>query len=255
MNELNTVFQAEIFAITKAATALEALGATNEDVTNIYVDSQAALMALDNRIVNQETVRNCIGVLNRLGLTRQVVLHWIKAHVGHAGNERADLLAKQGTEGGDRTDLPIPVSHFKATVKTAVYEKWDARWKNSGSCRQTKLFFPSVRNEKRSEDMMRLDRLELGKAVQFITGHGYLNYHMNLVHKSLHGEVLCRLCEEEKEDAWHLIAVCPRLTTSRLETFSSFLLDQIPPNWSISQLTSFLNGTLIGDLLVQRGVE
>ena len=59
--------------------------------------SRAALGALAKQTVAAKTVWECHLALQSLaGQTSNITLGWIKAHVGHLGNERADDRAKEG---------------------------------------------------------------------------------------------------------------------------------------------------------------
>jgi hypothetical protein len=57
----------------------------------------------------------------------------------------------------------------------------------------------------------------------------------------------CRLCLEDEETSWHVIA-----DIKRWEIFHLPIINN-PPNWSIKQVTRFLRESSIGDLLDQMG--
>ena len=89
-----TVYQGEVFAVDRAVTRLLALpGAENVD---IYIDNQATILSLTKPECKSKTAYTCRLELIELGSTRQVKLHWVRAHVGHELNEMADKLAKSG---------------------------------------------------------------------------------------------------------------------------------------------------------------
>ncbi len=60
----------------------------------ISSDSQATLLALNTLELTSQLVARCVEGLNQLGQDNTVVLHWVKAHVGHELNDAADALAK-----------------------------------------------------------------------------------------------------------------------------------------------------------------
>ena len=91
-----TVFQAEVFAVHKAADMVAEL--EFEPEVHFYVDSQAAIFAITSVKCTSVTVYQCIKaiqVLIRRG--SKVIIHWVKAHDGNKLNEEVDRLAKFGT--------------------------------------------------------------------------------------------------------------------------------------------------------------
>ncbi len=60
------------------------------------MDSQAALLALDNMEIHSYLVWECVQALGELGRHDEVSLCWVKAHMGYKLNEEADALAKEG---------------------------------------------------------------------------------------------------------------------------------------------------------------
>ena len=97
----------------------------------------------------------------------KITLHWIKAHVGHEGNERADSLTKQGTSlvippvsppnNPNILPTPIPLSHVKKLSRERSLAKWNSQWDKSSHCRQTKIFSPKV-DPLKSGHLLRLNR-------------------------------------------------------------------------------------------------
>ncbi len=61
-----------------------------------FVDSQAALLALDTMEIHSYLVWECAQSLGEFGKHNEVILCWVKVHVGHELNEEADALAKEG---------------------------------------------------------------------------------------------------------------------------------------------------------------
>jgi ribonuclease HI len=62
----------------------------------ICCDSQAVLLALNHPETKAKTVLVTMMALDKLAVRQRVSLSWIKVHVGIAGNELSDQLAKQG---------------------------------------------------------------------------------------------------------------------------------------------------------------
>lgn len=120
-------------------------------------------------------LKNTKDALNKCSLMNFVTLRWCKAHVGHPGNERADELAKEGSQ-KDIISFGTPEVSGKCLrkeIKILVELYWDKDWEENQPCRQTKLFFPQTHKES-SAAVCRFGRRAFGVMVQFITGHNFL---------------------------------------------------------------------------------
>ena len=82
--------------------------------------------------------------------------------------------------------------------------------------------------------------------VQLITGHNYMKRHEALVNRTEDSE--CRLCLEDDETSFHIIAECPALARQRLMSLGRIILGK-PLQWTIKEITSFLREAPIGSLL------
>ena len=249
----NTVFQAEVVAIKSAAEWL--LENPNDSAEiHLYSDSQAALKALLSCTMSSKLVISTAQALDLLGRTKQVKLHWVKAHVGLPGNERADTLAKRGALNPDSVKVNPPAkprSLLRKTIQNLIDEEWSKIWTNRKDCRQTKLWFPTI-NKNLSSQLFRLNRQQFSKYVQLITGHNFLKRHSFLLGESQDKE--CRLCLEDEETSSHIIADCPALARIRFGIFGAPFVT-FPLQWSLVQIATFLQEGNIGSLLDPRGTE
>ena len=94
-------------------------GIVNEKII-ILVDSQAAILAIQNSIVKSNTVLTCIKNLNILGKDNDVTIAWTPGHTGIQGNEKADILAKSGSAlncSGPEPFISIPYASCRAAIK------------------------------------------------------------------------------------------------------------------------------------------
>ena len=133
-----TVFQAEMTAIARAALAMIDVNITGRFV-NFYIDSQAAIKALDSYMIRLKSVADGKRILNKLSEQGNVVtLNWIPGHSGQPGNEIADHLAKRGLDLEDMGSEPrLPVS---GCVTKKVAERWKnnehtKKWEERSDCR------------------------------------------------------------------------------------------------------------------------
>ena len=102
------VFQAEVCAVMAAAKVLLELELAGSQI-DFLVDSQAALKSLLNPTTISDSVRNTKIVLNSLGQTNTIDLHYIAAHRGHKFNEVADANANRGRDMEELPEnIPLP---------------------------------------------------------------------------------------------------------------------------------------------------
>ena len=248
LGNTTTVFQAEVTAIAKSAQKLLDQGWENQTIT-FYSDSQASLAALDKLSVKSDTVEKCLNVLNALGKKNKVHLKWVKAHVGIHGNEVADFLAKRGSSLGDGPTDELLTPKVKQTNEINNYflKKWSKSWKDYNQARQTKIWFPTP-NCKKSLQLLKMGRKNLSRLVQFLTGHNKLKRHKN-IQNGVDNPQSCRLCEEEEESSFHVIAECPATQFYRRNIFQNNTALPNPPDWTVSQVDRFLKESPIGTML------
>ena len=136
-----TVFQAELLGIKIACEQL-----LNEFDTyrprdiKIFSDSQAAILALDSSEMTSLHVKETKNTLNTLATkVQRISVVWIKAQVGHEGNEEADRLAKIGTT---KNENQINVGTLQAEIKSEINKstqcKWDKKWQTYSKAKHTK---------------------------------------------------------------------------------------------------------------------
>jgi ribonuclease HI/retron-type reverse transcriptase len=275
LQEHNTVYQAEVTAIQKAAEHLYRLDERqHKKVTYILSDSRSALQALQKHWVSSKTLHKCIKSLNDLASKTEVRLRWIKAHVNHKGNEAADSLAKAGAVAymqdvnlnglvvEDLNEVPPPYSHLVNIVTKGVEKLWSERWieakKVDGSplYRQSKYFFKSPDKQK-AYNLLRTDRHTLGKTIQFITGHSFLKRHEGLMAQArdptLTPDITCRLCKKGEETPFHLVMECEELFVERRRLFRQQPDNPTDPDctvrWSARALIRFVSLDVINQML------
>ncbi|XP_055951673.1 uncharacterized protein LOC129987758 [Argiope bruennichi] len=153
----NTVFQAEILALYKAAEFLKSTSATS----TIYVDNRASILAAKNPKSNNKCARKIFAILST---NANIKISWIKAHAGYAGNEKADRLAKQAADSDSPIQPePYPISFIKSSLRRNMLEKWQTEWDNGETGRLIYQLLP-----KATQQLTPWRREE----ILFFTGHG-----------------------------------------------------------------------------------
>ncbi|XP_035225603.1 uncharacterized protein LOC118198108 [Stegodyphus dumicola] len=161
LRQHNSVFQSEAVAI---AQAIRYLHSHQHSHVTIKTDSLSSLYAIWNADHPSEIIQ---GIQRDLRSNPQyrTKLEWIKAHVGHYGNELADQLAKEATT--DPPDAPIiipwPHSYLKKTLRLRATGMWQNEWDQSTTGRRTHYFIGYVDTSRNVAN---------AQLVRFISGHG-----------------------------------------------------------------------------------
>jgi ribonuclease HI len=220
LGNMATVFQAEVYAIGSAAHYLsnhrELLLAIDD--IDFITDSKSALQAIDSITTSSKLVIDCMKELDRLQEAVAIKIHWIKAHVGHEGNEKADQLAKHGTTKinfNAEPILPVPKTWVKNRIRQYLHQEWTTRWLGNNEARQTKIFFPEP-NGKITKKLLTYGKQTCAQIFRWISGHSFHRYHNSLVYPDKYESSKCRMCDTIKEETSHLFAHCPGLAQIRM---------------------------------------
>src|SRR5437588_12142550 len=122
------VFDAELYGIMDATDITNHI-TRDEDITDVWIfcDNQSAVRRMsDKRLIHgQEYIlktHTSAEVLKSCGIT--VHIHWVPRHVQVKGNEKADALAKQGTEGKRLPrDATTSITYLKRKIKEQQMEE------------------------------------------------------------------------------------------------------------------------------------
>ena len=82
-------------------------------------------------------------------------------------------------------------------------------------------------------------------AVRHLTGHSFLRKHNKLIGETEHEE--CRLCLEDEESSWHILAECPALTRQRMRYLKLGTLAAVS-KWNARHIIAMLKIQEVTDL-------
>ena len=175
----------------------------------------ASIQALNSHEIKSLAVKDTIAALNLVGQkVNRLEVNWIKAHVGHPGNELADKLARESLNQQENAHgIFPPYSHFKSELWTAMYKIWSTEWQSHPTCRLSKKILPHPDRNK-SKQILNLSRGQMRRLLELITGQSNLNYVQSKIYPE-DVSPLCRFCEEEDETFAHLLNACPCFNSYR----------------------------------------
>ncbi|GBN02556.1 hypothetical protein AVEN_89522-1 [Araneus ventricosus] len=152
----NNIFQAELLAINQAILFHQ----NKSNPSFIWTDSLSSLQAIQNPTSPHPLVQE---IQNQLHSNKSIHIGWVRAHVGHLGNESADALAKDAIIHGTSFSLLKPLSHLKKLLNQELLTNWKKDWDklNLGKPIHEIIPTPSFKNHN-------WDRRE----VMFFTEHG-----------------------------------------------------------------------------------
>ena len=276
--EENTIFIAEIDGIMSAARLILDNYVDPLQIRSacIYVDSQAALKAVDNPEITSKWVLKAVMLLDKVAelLPDGLKLRWVKAHQkrvpGEPGpdgypdtfdyNDRADEAAKDAanqTRGAliDKASLPgKQMSTIKRHIFLKIREQWSLDYadpngnKRAGiaKMRHFRNFVPKPTTSFSNKvmDLLGNSRLKFSVFTKLISGFDDLAKYQFKLGQSESPQ--CTFCnaedEDAKEDFMHLLTECPALlkqAAATIKSFSSWKVD--PSTIPVGELVSFIS--------------
>ncbi|XP_067129853.1 uncharacterized protein [Centruroides vittatus] len=218
-------FQAELFAICMAV-----IWCKNNHPhlrINIITDCASAIASLKKNNLHP-LVYDIQNIVNSSSC--HFTITWIKGHLGHHGNERADTLAK---EASNNTELPIVYNNFSIqSIKSSLWEdtidKWQLDWDNNTSI--THQLIPVL-----SKFLTNKWYSPSHKISQMLSNHGrffaYLSRFKGIT------SPMCAICDNT-DGSIHYIFQCPMLEAERCAL--KIIADSHNINWPPSNLVDLI---------------
>ena len=221
------IADAEVFAVSKAlALALENID-TQTRLIYIFVDSQAAIARLQS-CRGVKTVQDAMSIAQQLkdqGV--KVFIQWCPSHMGIAGNELADTLAKQAVESRQPQIQPIvSLGHLKRLAKKEITTTWQHLWQTweakeesgkrvGGMGRGYRLISKdSLSFSLRPKPIfLNLPKATISAYIQLKTGKGLLKSFQYAIRRASDDKCFCSAAK--RQDTRHLLLECKEFAEER----------------------------------------
>jgi len=138
----------------------------------------------------------------------RVEFSWIKAHMGHRGNEMADQQAKEAANNKDIEECytKIPKSVVISEMQEQSVKRWQREWMETTKGAITKSFFPKI------EDRLKMNLNTTPNYTTIVTGHGNINAY--LYKYKITDNPMCP-CRKGPQTVQHIVFDCRLLETER----------------------------------------
>lgn len=203
-----SIFTTECYAI---LTALKAIACHSGESFVICCDSLSVLQAIGHYNSVHPIIIEILEWLHLLKISgHNISFCWSPAHVGVAGNEAADSLAKAATNSSDVTRCQLPANDMYPVIRSAILDSWKFTWEleNQKMKEIASSIFPWKYSSMSRQREVILSRLRIGHTR---LTHGFL---MSGDHQPFCEDCLVPLTVR------HVMVECPSLSDERERYFS-----------------------------------
>lgn len=213
--------------------------------TVIFTDSLSALQAIDNNPAEEREIITIASQINNMTAKYgiRIIIQWIPSHIGLAGNEQADRLAKKGAH-LIQPERQVPYQTAKNIIKQAFREEWMNEWARGNTGRTV---YSHMSTTKPKDNLKLLNRNDQTTIFRLRTQHVPLNQYLNRINPE--HLPLCPLCDHYQESVEHFLLLCPNLKDLRKQ-----LLPPIPSleNTLYSEANQLLNTSKYFNMAMSR---
>ncbi|QQP58161.1 Pol polyprotein, partial [Caligus rogercresseyi] len=133
------------------------------------------------------------------------------------------------------SSVEVPQITIIREIENKTRSLWLKEWHGEQSCRQTKFFFPDL---KQRWKLHTHTRISIHNIVSFVSGHIRMKKHLKEM--GLADEDSCRLCGEERESPIHFVNSCDALAGVR----RNLTEDREDYRWSKDDVSHFIRALI-----------
>lgn len=214
LKHLVSIKCAETFAMFVAIKFMLSMG--KKDII-VYTDSKSSCTSLKNAIkLKNSRYYECkiVQLMNKYAESR-VTVQWIPAHIGIAGNEMADTLARSAhNEIGNQIEIKIPPDDFINIVKNMLLSQWReefvSRTQTKGKYHANIIHSTPKLRTWFHKSSLTVKQIKIMNRIR--TGHTYDKKFKHLM--KIVEDNICETCNTV-EDTAHIIENCTKHNTHR----------------------------------------
>ena len=177
----------------------------------IFTDAMSALESLDEDPMNKPELKSIIldthELLTACGV--RIFMQWIPGHSDTPGNDKADRLAKKGSEQA-QPQTKATYETTKTILRANIKEEWLRGWTTAETGRELFRYMESPTRKDAVNDLSRKDQSTI---FRMRTQHIALNKHLHRI--GAHTTSSCPLCGHPEETIDHHLFYCAPLADLR----------------------------------------
>ena len=236
------MYQSELYALTEATTWI-ANSTPHGSSINFFTDSDSSLQAIQATHIHTKMAANLTQQLNLLGSQHRVKLNWVPGHEGVPGNERADALARAGTElpTDKNINIPLALANITGILSRTLFKQHIANYKSLNYSPKGKIPITAYLKSNKYA-LISSSTKDIRRLTWLLTGHSPLYYFQYVCNKRTSPD--CAHCPEVPETSEHYICHCPKYDAARTTHLGPGILDMEDlMNLSISNICAFMEAS------------